>query len=211
MMRMIITMAMLAVATAAAAQAPPNAQPLTIEKIHNGWLFSPDVRATDLDTDTGALAGGYIGRIHDNTWVIGAGGYVLTNRDDDFNLWYAGPVVEWIVRADRPIGFGVRSLVGFGSATLPLPVSDVIDPRVLAGSHRPRSSRRSLALYPEGATVGVRDDFLFAEPQINVTWNLSRGQRLVFGMGYRVTATAPWLGDALNGVSGSVAFQIGGK
>ena len=60
------------------------------------------------------------------------------------------------------------------------------------------------------ATIAVDDDFFVAEPQLNVMWNLTRGQRLVFGLGYRVTGSAPWLGDRLNGVSGSVAFQIGG-
>ncbi len=205
---------MLSIAVAASAQpipTPTPAQPLIVERVHNGWLFAPDVRATDLDTDIGALAGGYIGRIHDNSWVIGGGAYVLTNREDDFTLWYAGPVVEWLVRADRRIGFGVRSLLGFGGATLPLPVSEVIDPRMLASSHRTRSSRgRDLSTFPADATVAVHDDFLVAEPQVNVMWNLSRGQRIVFGLGYRVTANAPWLGDALNGVSGSVAFQFGG-
>ena len=204
---------LLSIAAMASAQqqAPAVPQPLVVERIHNGWLFAPDVRAADLDTETGPLAGGYIGRIYDNTWVFGGGAYVLANQDDDFSLWYVGPVIEWMTRADRRIGFGVRSLLGFGSATLPLLVSDVTDPRVLTSSHRTRSTRvGDLRTLPEGATVGVRDDFLLAEPQVNVMLNLSRGQRIVFGLGYRVTANAPWLGDALNGVSGSVAFQMGG-
>jgi hypothetical protein len=202
----------LAQPAAPAAPAPPATQPLVVERIHNGWLFSPDVRATDLDVDIGALAGGYVGRIHDNTWVIGGGGYVLANQDDDFNLWYAGPVVEYLVRADRRIGFGVRSLVGFGSATMPLPVSEVIDPRVLASSHRTRSRRGngSPGIFPADAMVAVDDSFVVAEPQLNVMWNLNRGQRIVFGVGYRVTGNAPWLGDRLNGMSGSIAFQLGG-
>jgi len=205
-------------ATASAQQAPATPapavpQPLVVETIHKGWLFSPDVRATDLDIETGALAGGYVGRIYDNSWIVGGGGYVLTNQDDDFNLWYAGPVVEYLVRADRRIGFGVRSLVGFGSATMPLPISEVIDPRVLASSHRTRNRRGTgggIASYPADAMVVVDDSFFVAEPQLNVMWNLSRGQRIVFGVGYRVTGDAPWLGDRLNGVSGSIAFQIGG-
>ena len=53
--------------------------------------------------------------------------------------------------------------------------------------------------------------FFVAEPQLNVMWNLSRGQRLVFGVGYRGVADAPLLGDELSGLSGSVSFQIGGK
>lgn len=202
----------LSIAVAASAQpAPAVPQPLVVEKIHTGWLFAPDVRATDLDHDTGALAGGYIGRIHDNAWVIGAGGYFLTNRDDDFKLAYGGPVVEWIVRPDRRIGFGVRGLVGGGSATLPVPIADLIDERVLATSHRTPSRRGGdLRIFDPTGTLAVRDDFFVAEPQLNVMWNLTRGQRIVFGLGYRTVGGAPLLGDALNGVSGSIAFQLGG-
>lgn len=203
---------LLSIASRATAQQPAATPgPLVVERIHHGWLFSPDVRAADLDHETGALAGGYLGRITDNSWVIGAGGYFLTNRDDDFNLAYGGAVVEWIVRADRRIGFGVRALVGGGSATLPVPISDLIDEGVLATSHR-TSSRRggSLRIFDPTGTVAVRDDFFVAEPQLNVMWNLTRGQRIVFGLGYRAVGSALLLGDAHNGISGSVAFQIGG-
>lgn len=205
---------LLSIANSAGAQQPaPSPGPLVVEKIHNGWLFAPDVRATDLDSETGALAGGYIGRITDNAWVIGAGGYFLTNRDDDFKLAYGGPVVEWIVRAERRIGFGVRALVGAGSATLPVPVTELIDERILATPSRRSSSRRggSLQIFDPATTVAVRDDFFVAEPQLNMMWNITRGQRLVFGLGYRAVGSASLLGDALDGVSGSVAYQIGGK
>lgn len=199
-------------ATAKAQQQPQTSAPLVVEKIQNGWIFSPDVRATDLDGETGALAGGYLGRITDNSWVIGAGAYFLTNRDDDFKLAYGGPVVEWLVRADRRIGFGVRAVVGAGSATLPLPITDLVDERVLASARRISSGRRGrgLSLVDPLATIAVRDDFFVAEPQLNLLLNLSRGQRIVFGLGYRAVGNAPLLGDALNGLSGSVAYQIGG-
>ena len=205
---------LIAIATASFAQTAspaPAAGPLVVERIHNGWLFSPDMRVTDLDGDTGALAGGYVGRITDNSWVIGGGGYFLTNRDDDFKLMYFGPVVEWMARADRRIGFGIRGLVGGGSATLPLPITDVIDPRVLASSSRSsRRGHRGLSLVDPAAMIAVRDDFFVAEPQANLLVNLSRGQRIVFGVGYRMVGSAPFLGDALNGLSGSIAYQLGG-
>ena len=57
----------------------------------------------------------------------------------------------------------------------------------------------------------VDDDFLIAEPQAQMSVNLTKGQRIVFGVGYRATAYANALQDSLNGVSGTVAFQIGGK
>ena len=192
--------------------AAPTQGPLVVEKIQNGWLFAPDVRATDLNGETGALAGGYLGRITDNAWVIGAGGYFLTNRNDDFKLAYGGPVVEWLVRTDRRIGFGARAMVGVGSATLPLPVTDVIDPRILASSSS-RSSRHlrgGLPLLDPTATIAVRDDFFVAEPQLNVLVNVARDQRVVFGLGYRAVGGAPLLGDSLSSLSGSIAYQIGG-
>jgi hypothetical protein len=204
--------AMLA-ATSAFAQQPaaPASGPLIVEKIQSGWLFSPDVRATDLGGETGALAGGYVGRITDRRLVFGAGGYYLTNRDDDFKMAYGGPVVEWLVRSDRKIGFGVRAMVGAGSATLPRPVIDFIDPRRLQSTRSLRPSRGGFQLTDPDATIAVRDDFFVAEPQFNVMWHVSRGQRLVFGVGYRAIGNAPLLGDELSGVSGSIAYQIGGK
>jgi len=188
------------------AQPAPPAR-LVVEEIQSGWLFSPDARATDLDGKTGALAGGYIGHITDRTWVIGVGGYFLTNRDDDFKLAYGGPVFEWLIRSDRKIGFGVRTLVGAGTATLPRTFAGLVDTRQLPR----RDGRTNVRFGNSNQTIAVNDDFFVAEPQVNVMWNLSKGQRLVFGVGYRAVANAPLLGDQLNGVSGSLSFQIGGK
>lgn len=210
---------LLSAATASAQQtAPPAASgPLIVEKIQSGWLFSPDVRATDLGGDTAALAGGYVGRITDRTLVFGAGGYFLTNRDDDFKMAYGGPVVEWLIRSDRTIGFGVRALVGAGSATLPRLASDFIDPHRMqptrtmdprAMDPRARDPRATQVVNLD-RTIAIRDDFFVAEPQVNVMWNVTGGQRLVFGLGYRAVGHAPVLGDELNGLSGSIAYQIG--
>ena len=190
--------------------APSSTGPLVVEQIQGGWLFAPDMRTTDLNGETGALAGGYLGHISDRTWVIGAGGYFLTNRDDDFKMAYGGPVFEWLIRADRKIGFGVRALVGAGTATLPRSLSDFIDPRLLTAADR-RGSHSSFRQYDPAATIAVRDDFFVAEPQVNLMWNVSAGQRLVFGLGYRAVGSAPVLGDDLNGLSGSLSFQLGGK
>ena len=209
---LMFTFALVLSAASFAQPAVPTQGPLVVEKIQNGWLLAPDVRATDLNGETGALAGGYLGRITDNSWVIGAGGYFLTNRDDDFKLAYGGPVVEWLVRTERRIGFGVRAMVGAGSATLPLPVTDVIDPRILASSSSwsSRHLRGGLTLLDPTATIAVRDDFFVAEPQLNLLVNVARGQRIVFGVGYRAVGSAPYLGDALSGLSGSISYQVGG-
>jgi hypothetical protein len=203
------------IATSASAQQPPAmpASPrLVVEEIQSGWVFAPDVRATELGGETGALAGGYVGHMTDRAWVFGAGGYVLTNRGDDFRMAYGGPVFEWVIRADRRIGFGIRTLVGAGTATVPRMLADLVDPRVLASEiDRHRSPRGDLRLHDANAMVAVSDGFFVAEPQVNVMWNLSAGQRLVFGLGYRAVGNAPLLAEQLSGVSGSIAIQIGGR
>jgi hypothetical protein len=204
---------LLAFATSAfAQQAPaPSPGPLVVEKIQSGWLVSPDARVTDLDGEPGALAGGYLGRITDRTWVIGAGGYFLTNREDDFKMAYGGPVIEWLIRADRRIGFGVRTLVGAGTATLPRPAADFIDPRRLQSTRSPRTPRSGFQLTDPDPTIAVRDDFFVAEPQVNVMWNVLPGQRLVFGLGYRAVGNAQLLGDQLRGLSAALSYQFGGR
>ena len=70
---------------------------------------------------------------------------------------------------------------------------------------------RNVVRIATGDEAIVDDNFFVAEPQVNMMWNISSGQRLVFGLGYRAVANAPLLGDQLNGVSGSVSFQIGGR
>jgi len=201
------------VAAHASAQQPdaPSSGRLIVEQIQTGWLFSPDVRATDLNGNAEALAGGYLGRITDRSWVVGVGGYMLTNPDDDRKLWYGGPVFEWLLGADRTIGFGVRTLVGAGSGTLALPLSDLVNGRNVRDNRRGGTLRGGSPSMAAAATVAVQDDFYVAEPQLNVMWNLNAGRRIVFGVGYRAVGNAPYLGDELSGLSGSISFQLGGK
>ena len=210
----IVLAALVLTVSAAGAQTvtPPVALatpgPLLVEKIENGWLLSPDVRVTDLDGRTGTLAGGYVGHITDRTLTFGGGGYWLTNRDDDFKVAYGGAVVEWLARSDRKIGFGVRTLVGGGSATLPRTLGEIV--RGDDGNRSPRNVRFGGRAFDPATRVAVRDDFFVVEPQVNLLWNMTRRYRVSFGAGYRAIGLAPLLGDALKGVSGSVALQVGG-
>jgi hypothetical protein len=119
-------------------------------------------------------------------------------------------VVEWLARADKTIGFGVRALVGAGSGTLPTTLGD------LTGGHGDGDGGRTArftsrrGIDPD-TVVAVRDDFFITEPQVNMLWNMGRRYRLSVGAGYRLIGAAPVLGDRLKGVSGSIAFQIGGR
>ena len=121
-------------AAAAAQSAPTPAAPppdqqsgrLVVERIEEGWLVAPDARAADLDGRVGSLVGGYVGHITDRTWLIGGGGYWLANRDDDFKMAYGGAVIEWLALKNHRVGFGVRTLVGGGTATLPVALGEIV-------------------------------------------------------------------------------------
>ena len=117
-----------------------------------------------------------------------------------------GPLVVETIQNGWLFAPDVRAIVGAGSATLPLPVTEVIDPKILASStsRSPRRLRGGLTLIDPTATIAVRDDFFVAEPKLNLLVNVARGQRIVLGVGYRAVGSAPYLGDALNGLSGSV-------
>jgi hypothetical protein len=221
MRRQFRTLAMVGVVTlvtaaSASAQTDPPAAPppassgqLIVERIEDSWLIAPDGRAADLDDRVGSLAGVYGGRVVDRTLLMGAGGYWLANGDDDRRMAYGGAVVEWLIRSDRRIGFGMRTLVGAGSATLPTSFT------VFGDDVRHRASRtaRFGARTPGSIerTLAVRDDFFIAEPQVNLLLRLASRYRFSVGVGYRVIGAAPVLGDRLEGVSGSLALQIGGR
>jgi hypothetical protein len=210
-------------ATALAQTPAPPLQPgqLTIERVEQGFVFAPDARVTEVNGRTAALAGGYAGWMTDRTWLVGAGGCWLANQDDDLKMAYGGIVLEYLARSQQRIGFGVRSLVGGGRATLGSTVGEYFrvngdiglparDPRHVA-SRMLRGGHRG-APFPITADteILVREYFFVVEPQASVIWHFTRWARLDLGVGYRLTAGAGPLDEDLRGPSASVAVQFGG-
>jgi len=203
-------------ASPAAAQPTPPAPgqgPMIVERIHGGWLAAPDVKVTDVDKKTSALAGGYGGYMTDSQLFVGGGGYWLANRASDRKMAYGGIVVGWQDATDRRFGFGVRGLLGGGQATLSSSVTELarfpdfgsiplgmlgrdID-RVVGGTLTTRVVRRE-------------QGFFVAEPQADVIFKFTNHLRLTGGIGYRLIGAEDRDDSRLRGVSGSVAFQIGG-
>ena len=211
-------------ATALAQTAASPAQPgqLTIERVEQGFVFAPDARVTEVNGETAALVGGYAGWMTDRTWMVGAGGYWLANQDDDLKMAYGGMVVEYLARSQERIGFGARSLVGGGRATLGSTVGEYFgvngdiglpapDPRHGGASRLLRGGHRG-APFPIAADteILVREYFFVVEPQANVIWHFTRWARLDLGVGYRLTAGAGPLDEHLRGPSASLAVQFGG-
>jgi hypothetical protein len=227
---------MAAVVCTALAAAPGNAQgqerqpsapaadaqgsTMQVTPLTRGWVVAPDVKITRVDDRAATLVGGYVGWVTEGAFLVGAGGYWLANGSDNREMAYGGLVLEWLARTDRRIGFGARTLLGGGRATIGLSYAEVLGPAAAEAfdGHRlgfgHRSGRHRGVFDPDNLTRSVGDvgeNFLVAEPQANVLLTLTHWMRLNAGVGYRLIGGTSLLDDRLGGVSGTVAVQFGGS
>ena len=201
-----VAMAQDSSSSAAAAQTSQQG-PMIVERLHSGFLAAPDVKITNVDHSTSALAGGYAGWLADEAFFIGGGGYWLANNHSDRKMAYGGVVVGLMGRTDRTIGGGVKALFGGGQATLGTTITDFVFPQPVAAAPGQRVPPPQPVL--RSVTLRQQSDFFVAEPEADLFVNFSRHVRLVGGVGYR------FIGDRafdrrLRGVTGSVSLQIGG-
>jgi hypothetical protein len=180
---------------------------MIVERVKSGWLAAPDLKITSVNRRTSALVGGYGGWLADQTLLVGGGGYWLANGSHHRELAYGGLVVGIMGRTNRAVGFGAKTLVGFGQSTLSASATQLVFPFPDRRGIRPAVSAPPTL---RTVTVHVRDDFFVAEPEANAFVHLSRNFRLTGGVGYRFVGGAHNRNDELGGVSGSVSLQIGG-
>ena len=197
---------------------------LTMERIRNGFVVAPDNRFTEVDGQFGNVLGVYGGWMMDRTFLIGAGGYWLTNGSHQRDMSYGGAVFEWLYKGDQRLGLNTRVLIGGGSASLPGPVVTipVPTPRPI-----PLPSGGMPGHGPDGdfgmpwfggpwpttpGTLQTRyhDGFFVAEPQVNVSWSFAHWLHVTAGGGYRWVEGTHNMDSRLRGASGSLALQIGG-
>jgi hypothetical protein len=194
---LIAVLVMLLVPMVAAAQTTQG--PLVLERSHNPFVVAPDYKITDIDGETGQLAGAYAGKLLGDILFVGGGFYWLVDGDHGEEMRYGGLVLGWSMPAGRAVRFGARGLVGLGTATLG------VDGQLL-GQPRGRFSTRGIP----GQTVRflAHDDFFVFEPQVNATVQVIPHVGVEVGGGYRLSGATNALEDRLNGVSGSVGVQL---
>ena len=198
--RLVLFLAIVLVPLRAAAQPTPSAPgPMIFEPIRSGWLVAPDAKITDVDGRTSELVGGYAGRITDDTFFIGGGGYWMANQSHDREMAYGGLVVQWLARTNSRFGYSVKGLVGGGAATL----SGV----TLLRDNDERDNRRGRITSVRGRS---NQAFFVAEPEADVLVRLTRHMRLTAGAGYRFTAAERGGDSRLRGAVGTLGLQIGG-
>jgi hypothetical protein len=202
--------------SAAVAQTAAPASPLKIEPIDSGFVLAPDARFSDVNDKFATLAGVYGGWLTDRTLLVGAGGYWLANRDDNFKMQYFGGVGSWTLGARRKVGLRAGALVGGGSATLAKTYGDLFG-EIPAGApglsrdHRLSFRGRGGSPITSATLVRVNEDFFIAEPQVNAVMSLTKWLHLDAGVGYRLIGGADLLSEDLRGISGSIALQLGGR
>jgi hypothetical protein len=195
----------------------PGEGPLIVELVDNPFVVATDYKVTDLDGELGQLAGGYIGRVIEDTLFVGGAGYWLVNGSGGDELAYGGLLAGWSMPLGSRIRFGVRSLVGGGRATLG---TDVDFRRGAGGFNRrgpdPRGITRfgintrggAASTLPTTFRVRARDDFFVFEPQADLLTRVTDHMSVNWAAGYRLTALTDVLDDRLNGATGSVALQF---
>lgn len=192
-------------------QAPGQKQgPMILERIHSGVLVAPDVKVTRVDGRTSEVAGGYGGWLYDKTFFVGGAGYWLASGNRDRRMAYGGGVVGWQVRADRAVGFGAKTLVGGGEATLLTSIQELVPARLDVDPRTGRPVPQTRPPILRTISARLRSDFFIAEPEANLIVNFARNVRLTGGVGYRWVGGARNFDSRLRGVSGNVALQIGG-
>jgi hypothetical protein len=199
-MTRLMTIAVLATLVPIAAQAQTAQAPLALERIHSPFVVAPDYKIADVDGNTGQLAGGYAGRLLDETLFVGGGFYWRVNGDRGEEMRYGGLMLGWSMPAGRMVRFGARGLVGFGTATLGT------DLEVRGGSLRTHA--RFSPVGGQNVRFLARDDFFVFEPQMSATVRLIRHVGVDIGGGYRISGATDALDDRLNGATGSMAVQL---
>lgn len=196
-------------------QAPAQSQggPMIVERVHSGWLAAPDVRVTEFDKRAEPLVGGYVGWVADESVFLGGGGYWMVSDSHGRDLGYGGFLAQWLAHSNEPVGFGLRALIGGGTATLTDTITETI--RIPAPmpfvdgrpdpAHQPPPTLRTIT-----GPVRFREDFFVAEPGADVRVRLASFARLTAGVGYRFTAGERARNSRLQGAVASIGVQFGG-
>jgi hypothetical protein len=181
-----------------AAADQPSQGPMTVERVHNGFLVAPDFKFTEVDKKSSGLAGGYAGVVLDEHIFIGGGGYVLATDTRGRDMAYGGLVLGWLAGTDT-FGFSAKTLLGGGWT---------------------ESSTEVQLLSSPSRFLNVRVDqnFYVAEPEVDALVRVTKHMRLAIGAGYRFTGSGrrgldPYSAvsgtNRLNGAVGSIGLQIG--
>jgi hypothetical protein len=172
--------------------------PMTVERVHNGFLIAPDFKFTEIDHRSSGLAGADAGVVFDDHFFVGLGVYGLATNSHGRDLAYGGLLVQWLGGGSDVFGYGAKLLLGGGTT----------------------ESNGTLQVLDRGQVINetfrARQNFGVAEPELDALVRVAPHVRLSIGAGYRFTGSRrldPAFdipGTRLDGAVGSIGLQIGG-
>jgi hypothetical protein len=199
-----LTLMLLAVSWAT----PVAAQPDTVvgEEARHGFYLAPIVKLTEIDDEFAVFAGGHLGWIINNQFVLGLGGYGLVHPESRRDIGYGGVLLGAMASPDAAVHIGARVLIGAGHAEL--------HDRCRGGYSCGHDFDRDWEDWGEEWDRWRRDHdrdgetFFVAEPELLVRVNFARAVRLSVAGGYRFVDGSS-LSSALRGYTGSFEIAIG--
>jgi hypothetical protein len=165
--------------------------------IESGGFGGPVLKIGSINGETGLLVGGRGGWIINHSFILGGGGYGLVNDikaktlgpngERFLNFGYGGVELEYVSESSKLVHFSVMTLIGAGGISW-------------------RDTNVRFGATPETAT------FFIAEPEVNVTLNVTEYFRMSAGVSYRFISGAESLASSnadLSGPTGVLTFRFG--
>jgi hypothetical protein len=167
----------------------------------DGFVFAPDFKITEMNHRTTGFAGFYGGAVFAGQFLIGGGAYFQLDDHNSEQMMYGGLVSEWRLFHDHPVGLTLHGLAGWGTAN----VAYYTYPGG-CGNNCPGVDPHHGYYDPYYNGYGVYEGFFVGVPEAQVVARFGHDIRLVGGVGYRWTSSSF---HDLNGISGTIAVQIG--
>lgn len=171
--------------------------------LESGGFGGPVIKVGSFNGKTGILVGGRGGWIINHTFIIGLGGYGLTNRvlanstgplgERYMNLGYGGLELEYIPESNKLVHLSFMALIGAGGVTY-------------------RNNDWEDWHWPDDDSRYRADAFFIAEPQVNATLNITSWFRMSGGVSYRFVEGLESnisTNKDLSGLSGGLTFRFG--
>jgi hypothetical protein len=165
--------------------------------IESGGFGGPVLKIGSINGEAGILVGGRGGWIINHSFILGGGGYGLVNDikaktlgpngERYLNFGYGGVELEYVSQSNRLVHLSFMTLIGAGAISW-------------------RDNNIRFGVNPESAT------FFIAEPEVNVSLNVTEYFRMSAGVSYRFISGAQSLASSnanLSGPTGVLTFRFG--
>ena len=176
------------------------------EKLKVKGFGSPIVKLTQVHNEFDLMIGARGAVLLNRAFAIGIGGYSLASSihvsetKSNFEMEYAGLILEFVFPSDKLIHLSANTLLGWGS------LNNAANRNWM--SYDPYYDDR----YDYANYNLVDDSFLVIEPELNLELNMTTFFRLGLGISYRYISGVgliPLINSDLKGLAAVFTFKVG--